>query len=424
MSRAGSLIKPMADLPVLDKHHSPKKQRGYSKGQPNRSPQKDKQNGQFPSLGRFQGTGDDTPPLLPNISSVSHKSERTSLTGTPLTSLSSSRSSMHQSVEPSSPTKLPNIVKKSSSIGNILTDSAKVRRTTSLPHEGLRADLCRSPSCPTLWSELQDEICEYEQEITLNSRVTEPSVYTNSLSKSLNAKTDCSTKLPSIFGGAASNRSRTQETVRRTQSLQGNLHLSLADAPVIAPSKTPRSRRELATMTSLSIPLDLQNKELQGAASPPRRLDNPVALLLPMKDPPHKLKKSRSKINSVATTPGIIQASEGTSGDSGVSVGRRQSDRSDGSSAAQDGSEIGGGWEQEIEIEVEMDDETQDGMKDPRSAYTRSKKHNDMNDNRETDNRSALSAEKCREWLESVSEDGTPRKPKGTKGSLKMPKIN
>ena len=404
-------------------------------------------------------TASSSPNPLPDIGGGgSGEGVRTSLTGTPLTT-TSSRTSLHQ-LPPQSPTKLPTIAKKSSSISNLAALTGSVRRTTSLPTAGMRADLCRSPSCPQLWTgDLDDEEEGREEEVEYRDLQKGVSLDSRAMrsSRTPHKNLDSPTKLPSIFGGSSTTASpsRLKSSIRRSTSLQSNLRSSLVDAPNIAGvgRALPRLARENSTMTSsLSLSMtDAGFRERQGV-SPARRLNNTTALLLPMREnaDSKKLKRAGSKKrvtnaavgNAPAATPGARQASEGTSGDSGVSVNYRQtSDHSDSSSTAQDGSETGV-WEPEVEVEI--DDETPEGRlraqmeggSTPRVTPSSNKGNNRKGEvvgaggaDRDPDvgdHRTALSAEKCREWLENVSEDGQTKTKASTKGkrAFKMPKIN
>ena len=301
-----------------------------------------------------------------------------------------------------SPTKFPMIKKQNSmSCTAFRHETHSVKRTTSLPAEHLRAELCRTPSCPALWS------CDLDdQGSDLNSEAA--TVLNGDLGASIHpymVRTvgSSSVQLPKIFG----QNPQTKRTPSRDFPQKG-----LTKTPRLATLRNCSSQREASTRTSVSVS---KNNNVR-AISPFRRSDQ-ASLLLPLKDLGTCFRRAKSRKGLAATGR---QASEGASGDSGVSVSQRPSDRSD-SSAAHDGSEMGAG-----EVELEIDDET---ARDYYPNYPVSREGvvpaEETSDTANTEQNSTLSAEKCREWLEAADEDGRGKEKRASrsKGSFKMPKI-
>ena len=287
----------------------------------------------------------------------------------------SSTTSYSSGRESNSPTKLPSIDlgKKSSSVSSIYGS-----RKTSLKNTP-RAEFCRSPSCPQLWTDYEDDVdsvIETAAEGNLNASI-HPSM-------TRRRGTDNQLKLPDIYTNGEISSGSTSPRI--------NTHRGSKTESDILTMKSPRRNSQNSTSPAMAVKLTHRQQQFQ------RQQSQPTALLLPMRETPriNRGKKKANKLDRRKVSESNNSCADSYKSDSGVSSNLRQSDQS------AEGSE----WDNDIEQEggyyYEHDEQENNYGYAPHGevAIDEVTQENRVG---EEENRSQIgSKEKCREWLQGV----------------------
>ena len=199
-----------------------------------------------------------------------------------------------------SPTKFPQIniqYNKSCSVTSLCSN-----RSRNTPP---RAEMCKSPSCPSLWSEYDDP--SFVENGDLNA-----SIHPMHTRKSTG---DC-VKLPELYdkcvtrGTPRTDRSDSYEGLKKGSKIERELHqLSL---------RRQREEEELKQ----------RFRKAHRQQQLDRQVSQPAALLLPIRGRPNRAKKSSNNSQSQSNSQSY-KSSYSVKSDSGISTSLRQSDNSD-----------------------------------------------------------------------------------------------
>ncbi len=269
----------------------------------------------------------------------------------------------------SSPTKLPSLdVFKANSVCSLASKASSIKGS-------FRSEMCRSPSCPVLWSDFEEEVEKVEYG-SLNASIHPV------MTRQKGGSKDCRFTLPSIFPSTKSCRSDNSTLTPKIEKELRSIALRNSDSGFSLP---PKPEKTLQTQMS-----------------------QPTGLLLPMRDNTRTKERSKKKCRSkgkkhapiTVKSDSFASSNISSQSDSGISTGMKPSEKSDTSEW--------GIWvedeeydDEEEAVELEINDET------PR--YSIAKDIQETKENisvAEPDRSELMSQDKCREWLEGVNSTG------------------
>ena len=258
------------------------------------------------------------------------------------------------SSQANTPTKFPlieNRMHKSNSVASLYSTRSRASNDSAS-----RAEFCRSPSCPSLWTDYETE-AHLVEDGDLNASIHPHHVH--------NRNTKGNLKLPEIFSSTCSVRSDTDTVVTTSRKIASRTK-SLTEL-----ARSNQFDKDLSKQRVLEQPDPQTLRKAHRQQQLQRQMSQPTALLLPIRDTSrvHRHRKDKSSLVRPRPMESSSQSYVSTfsvKSDSGISSSVRPSDISDVSNRGAEEYSEWSGWEdgEEVYPEVEEEEEAEDFEKD------------------------------------------------------------